>query len=163
VELNLLLNTHFEGWHEAVFPNEVNHHGIYNGINLAGLDLPRLILALESDSTLTIAKFLGREVPFYKVLIPNTPNFELPRRYPWMMAGLPNEKPAAWEVSFAASGLPLRIASSDRVVNKAELSWLKSSPVDARYLTRGIVAGRGSSAHLTDSGKGLMRLLSFPD
>jgi hypothetical protein len=49
------------------------------------------------------------------------------------------------------------------VVNAAELSWLKSSPIDARYLTRENVAGRGSSAHLTQSGKGLMRLLTFPD
>jgi len=96
-------------------------------------------------------------------MIPNSPDFELPRRYPWMIAGPPNDKPASWEVSFAASGLPLRLTPSDRAVSSAELSWLKPSPVDARYLTRDNVAGRGASAHLSESGKRLMRLLTFPD
>jgi murein DD-endopeptidase MepM/ murein hydrolase activator NlpD len=163
VELNLLLNTHFEAWHEATFPSETNHHGIYNGINLAGLDLPQLILALRSNPSLTIPAFLNREQAAFKVLIPNSANFELPRRYPWMIEGLPNEKPASWEVSFADSGLPLRMHPSDRAVNGAELSWVKTSPLDARYFTRGNVAGRGGDAHLTDSGKALMRLLTFPD
>jgi murein DD-endopeptidase MepM/ murein hydrolase activator NlpD len=163
VELNLLLSSHFEAWHETFFANEVNHHGIYNGINLTGLDLPRLFLALQSDPALTIPLFLSRETPFYKVLIPNSTNFELPHRYPWMITGLPNEKPSSWEISFAASGLPLRIAPSSRVVSAPELSWIKPSPIDARYLTRENVTGRGATAHLTDSGKALMRLLNFPD
>jgi len=163
VELNLLLNTHFEGWHETFFRGEINRHGIYNGINLVGLDLQRFIIALRRNSALTIPAFLGREEVFYKVMIPNSPDFELPRRYPWMIAGPPNDKPASWEVSFAASGLPLRLTPSDRAVSSAELSWLKPSPVDARYLTRDNVAGRGASAHLSESGKRLMRLLTFPD
>ena len=163
VELNLLLSSHFEGWHATHFPSEVNHHGIYNGINLAGLDLPRLILALRQNPSLTIPAFLGKEEAFYKVLIPNSPNFELPRRYPWMVEGSPNDKPASWEVSFARSGLPLRIKTDARAVSAAQLSWLKPGSVDARYLTRENVAGRGQSAHLTESGNGLMRLLTFPD
>src|SRR4029077_19717850 len=136
VELNLLLNTHFEGWHETFFRGEINHHGIYNGINLAGLDLPRFIIALRHNSALTVPAFLGREEVFYKVMIPNSPAFELPRRYPWMVLGLPNDRPASWEVSFAASGLPLHLTPSSQAVSSAELSWLKPGPVDARYLTR---------------------------
>ncbi|MGB8342328.1 MAG: M23 family metallopeptidase [Chthoniobacterales bacterium] len=163
VELNLLLSSHFEGWHAAVFPDEINHHGIYNGINLAALDLPRLILALRGNPALTIPAFLSKEETFYKVIIPNSPDFELPRRYPWMAEGAPNEKPASWEVSFARSGVPLHLAPSNRVVSAPELSYLKSGPVDARYLTRDVVAGRGSSAHLSESGRALMRLLTFPD
>ena len=162
VELNLFLNDHFESWHEAVFPRETNHHGIYNGLNLAGLDLPRLILALRKDSSLTIPAFLAKEEVFYKVILPNSPNFQLPRRYPWMVEGSPNEKPVSWEVSFTRSGLPLRIAPSSRVVAGAEVSYVKSSPVNLRDLTRHL-AGRGSNAHLTDSGKAYMRLLTFPD
>ena len=163
VELNLLLNTHFEDWHEVVFPSEINHHGIYNGINLVGLDLPALILALRKTPGLTIPQFIRRETVSYRVLIPNAPNFELPRRYPWMIEGMPEENPASWEVSFAASGLPVRLQPSGRVVTAPELSWLRSSPVNARYFTRGNVTGRAGSAHLTQEGKALMRLLTFPD
>jgi len=163
VELNLLLNTHFEGWHETFFRGEINRHGIYNGINLAGLDLPRFVIALRRNSALTIPAFLGREEVLYRVMIPNSPDFELPRRYPWMVEGPPNDKPASWDVSFAASGLPLRLTPSNRAVSSAELSWIKPGSVDVRYLTRDNVAGRGPSAHLTKSGKALMRLLTFPD
>jgi len=163
VELNLLLNSHFEGWHDTFFRGETNHHGIYNGLNLTGLDLPRLLLAQRANPSLSIPAFLGREEVFYKVIVPNSPHFELPRRYPWMIERTPNEKPAAWEVSFARSGLPLRLTPSARAVSEAELTYVKPSPLDARYLTRGNVAGRGGNARLTDSGKALMRLLTFPD
>ena len=60
VELNLLLNDHFEAWHDTFFPSDPNYHGIYNGLNLAGLDLPRLILALRRNSSLTLPAFLAR-------------------------------------------------------------------------------------------------------
>lgn len=163
VELNLLLNDHFEQWHDTFFKNEPNRHGIYNGLNLAGLDLPRLLLALRGNPSLTLPAFLKKEAVFYKVILPASPNLQLPQRYPWMIESAPNEKPASWEVSFTASGVPCRLIPSDRVVAAAEIVYVKPSAIDCRNLTRGEVAGRGSSAHLTDSGKALMRLLTFPD
>jgi murein DD-endopeptidase MepM/ murein hydrolase activator NlpD len=163
VELNLMLNDHFERWHEAVYKGDPNRNGIYNGINLTGLDLARLYLALQKNSALTIPAFLAKEEVFYKVILPNSANFQLPQRYPWMIEGLPNEKPAAWEVSFTRSGLPLRVAPRSRNVREPEISFVQSSPIDYRYLTRGNLAGHGSKARLTDSGKALMRLLTFPD
>lgn len=162
VELNLLINDHFEAWHDANF-REPNRHGIYNGLNLAGIDLPRLILALRGNSALTLPAFLGKEEVFYKVIVPNSPNFQLPSRYPWMVVGSPNDKPAAWEISFARSGVPLRLTPSSKSISVAELSYVKPGPVDCRRLTRGTLAGRGTSARLTDSGRVLMQLYTFPD
>ena len=163
VELNLMLNDHFEEWHATFFKGEPNRNGIYNGLNLAGLDIPRLFLALRGNPSLTLPAFLAKEEVFYKVTVPNSPNFQLPRRYPWMIEGAPNEKPAAWEISFARSGLPLRLVPSRKSVREAQLSYVKAGRADYHILTRGIVAGRGSGAHLSDSGKTSMRLLTFPD
>jgi murein DD-endopeptidase MepM/ murein hydrolase activator NlpD len=163
VELNLMLNDHFEEWHATFFKGEPNRNGIYNGLNLAGLDIPRLFLALRGNPSLTLPAFLAKEEVFYKVSVPNSPNFQLPRRYPWMIDGAPNEKPAAWEISFARTGLPLRLVPSSKSVREAELSHVKPSRGDYHILTRGIVAGRGSGAHLSNSGKRTMRLLTFPD
>ncbi len=163
VELNLLLNDHFEEWHNTVFKSDPNRHGIYNGLNLAGFDLARLILAFRANPSLTIPAFLAREEIFYKVIVPNSPNFQLPQRYPWMMTGAPNEKPVAWEISFTRSGLPLRLTPNSKEVTAPELSYVKPSPLDCRNLTRGNVAGRGNSAHLTESGRALLRLYTFPD
>ena len=163
LELNLLLNDHFEEWHDTFFKSDPNYNGIYNGLNLAGLDLARLFLALRANSVLTLPAFLAREEVFYRVIVPNSPNFQLPRRYPWMIESAPDEKPVAWEVSFARSGLPLRLAPSGKTVSGPELSYVKPGPIDYRDMTRGNLAGRGASARLTDSGKAIMRLLTFPD
>src|SRR5216117_492835 len=32
---HLMLSHHFEEWHAAFFKNDVNHNGIYNGMNLS--------------------------------------------------------------------------------------------------------------------------------
>jgi murein DD-endopeptidase MepM/ murein hydrolase activator NlpD len=163
LELNLLLSREFESWYNAFFRNDPNHNGIYNGMNLAGLDIARLYLALHKDPSLSIPEFLGREETFYKVTVPKARHFDLPKLYSWMLGtGSQNEK-SSWEISFAQSGVPLRIESSDKGVTQPELSYVKKSSVDYSHLTRDIVSGHGANAHLTDYGKQLMRLLIWPD
>jgi len=163
LELNLMLSPEFESWYNAFFRNDPNHNGVYNGMNLAGLDIARLYLALRKNPSLTIPEFLGREETFYKVTVPKARHFELPKLYSWMLTtGSRNEK-SSWEVSFAPSGVPLRIESSDKSVMQPELSYVKKSSVDYSHLTRDIISGHGASAHLTDYGKQLMRLLIWPD
>ena len=163
LELNLMLSPEFESWYNAFFRNDPNHNGVYNGMNLAGLDIARLYVALHKNPSLTIPEFLGREETFYKVTVPKARHFELPKLYSWMVTtGSRNEK-SSWEVSFAPSGVPLRIESSDKSVMQPELSYVKKSSVDYSHLTRDIISGYGASAHLTDYGKQLMRLLIWPD
>jgi murein DD-endopeptidase MepM/ murein hydrolase activator NlpD len=163
LELNLMLSDQFEAWYNTFFRNDPNHNGIYNGMNLIGLDIARLYLALHKNPSLTIPEFLSREETFYKVTLPKSRHFELPKTYSWMLtAGGRNEKPS-WEVSFAKSGVPLRIESSDKNVTQPELSYVEKGSVNYSYLTRDIVSGRGDSAHLTDYGRQLMRLLIWPD
>ena len=163
LELNLMLSPEFESWYNAFFRNDPNHNGIYNGMNLAGLDIARLYLALRKNPSLTIPEFLGREETFYKVTVPKARHFELPKLYSWMLTtGSRNEK-SSWEVSFAPSGVPLRTESSDKSVMQPELSYVKKSSVDYSHLTRDIISGHGANAHLTDYGKQLMRLLIWPD
>ena len=163
LELNLMLSREFESWYNAFFRNDPNHNGIYNGMNLAGLDIARLYLALHKNPSLTIPEFLGREETFYKVTVPKARHFELPKLYSWMLTtGSRNEK-SSWEVSFTQSGVPLRIESSDKSVTQPELSYVKKSSVDYSHLTRDIISGHAANVHLTDYGRQLMRLLIWPD
>ena len=163
LELNLMLSPEFESWYNAFFRNDPNHNGVYNGMNLAGLDIARLYLALRKNPSLTIPEFLGREETFYKVTVPKARHFELPKLYSWMVTtGSRNEK-SSWEVSFAQSGMPLRIESSDKSVTQPELSYVEKSSVDYSHLTRDIISGHGANARLTDYGSQLMRLLIWPD
>src|SRR5947207_554137 len=163
LELNLMFSHQLKTCYNAFFRNDPNHNGIYNGINLAGLDIARLFLALRKNPALTIPEFLSREEVFYKVSLPKSPHFELPKLYPWMLvAGARNQK-SSWEVSFARSGLPLRIEPSDKQVTQPELSYVKRSSIDYSSLTRDVISGHGENAHLTNYGRQLMRLLIYPD
>src|SRR4029450_5131903 len=110
----------------------------------------------------TIPEFLSREETFYKVILPKSRHFELPKFYPWMLTTESRNEKSSWEVSFAQSGVPLRIEPSDKSVTQPELSYVKNRSVNYSYLTRDMVSGHGANAHLTDYGRELMRLLAWP-
>jgi len=163
LELNLMLSRQFEAWHATFFPNEPNHHGLYNGLNLAGLDIARLYLALQKRPALTIAEFLAEEETLYRVLVPASKNFDLVKFYPWMVREKPAGEPASWEVSFNRAGVPLKIQPGAKPVSQPELSYMKPSGVNPGVLTSDRISGHGANARLTDKGKQFMRLLAFPD
>jgi hypothetical protein len=97
------------------------------------------------------------------VILPKSQHFELPKLYRWMLTtGSRNEK-LSWEVSFAQSGVPLKIESSDKNVTQPELGYAKKISVDYSHTTRDMISGHGANAHLTDYGRQLMRLLIWPD
>jgi len=163
LELNLLLNRNFESWHNHFIKGDPNRQGIYNGVNLTGLDVARLYLALRRQPGLSIPEFLSGEETFYKVRLPAARNFELPKRYPWLLRDQPETSPGAWEVSFNRAGVPLRIEASPTAVLEPTLSFVKKTGGDYSGMTRGTIAGRGENARLSESGARLMRLLIWPD
>src|SRR6266508_970321 len=162
LELCLMFSREFEAWYSTFFRKDPNRHGLYNGMNLAGLDVARLYLALRKNPALTIPEFLAAEETFYKVTLPKARHFDLPTLYPWM-SGAGKRSGSSWEVSFARSGVPLRIESTDKRVTQPEVSYVKNSSAECSYLTRDIVSGRGANAHLTNYGAQLMRLLIWPN
>ena len=162
LELCLMFSRQFEAWYSTFFRNDPNRHGLYNGMNLAGVDVARLYLALRKNPALTIPEFLADEETFYKVRLPQARHFDLPALYPWMSAA-GKRGGSSWEVSFARSGVPLKIEPTDRRVTQPEVSYVKNSAAECSYLTRDVVSGRGANAHLSGYGAQLMRLLIWPN
>ena len=163
LELNLMLSRQFESWHDSLFKTDPNRNGLYNGLNLMGIDIARLYLALRERPALTIPEFLSQEETLYRVLLPDSGHFDLPKFYPWLLAQKSAERPVSWEISFNRAGIPLKIVPSAKQADGPELSFLKPTGIDASSLTRGHIAGRGQGAHLTDKGKRFLRLLIYPD
>ncbi len=163
LELNLMLSREFESWYNIYFRNDPNRHGLYNGLNLAGIDIARLYLALRKQPSLTIPEFLAQETTFYKVALPASKHFDLLKRYPWLLRSPAGRDAKSWEVSFAQSGVPLKVEPSSKAVAQPELTYFKKS--GARYgdLTRGTLTGRGDHASLSENGRHWMGLLIFPD
>lgn len=159
LELNLMLSRQFDAWHEAHFKNDPNRHGLYNGLNLVGIDIARLYLELQKQPSLTIPEFLAEEETLYRVLLPPSKNLDLAKFYPWMVRDKSVAEPASWEVSFNRAGVPLRIQANEKPVAEPELSYMKPSSVDGATLTMDRISGHGANAHLTDKGRQIMRLL----
>lgn len=160
LELNLIVNHRFQEWYNATHPQDPNHNGIYNGINLDGLDIAKLYLALKNNPSLTIPEFLRDKEAFYKVRIPKSSHFELLKNYPWMKTG---DGGRSWDVSFTRAGLPFKVEPSPEAVSQPQVVYVKKSAVDYRNWTQGNLAGRNGKAQLTLTGLNNTRLLFWPD
>lgn len=163
LELNLMLSRQFEAWHATYLKNDPNHHGLYNGINLAGLDIARLYLALRKRPALTIPDFLREQETFYEVTVRDSPHFDLRKLYPWMALGRASGTAAAWKISFTQSGVPKKIEPAAQSVTDPQISYIRRRNADYTFLTRGWIGGSGAGAYLTESGQRIMQLLTFPE
>lgn len=168
-ELNLLLSTGFDSYYQAqAGPTDPNKHGLYHGQNLAGMDVGRLYQELAKHPALTIPEFLAKEETFFKVLLPAGPQPpELLRLYPWMGPGstpaaTAAEHPAAWEVSFTRSGLPLKVLPAATAVPAPTLSFVQPASVPYWQLTHRLLFGAGKLGTLSPYGRKLAELIALP-
>jgi murein DD-endopeptidase MepM/ murein hydrolase activator NlpD len=163
LELGVLMSLRFEDWHKQNFASQ-NHHGIFNGINLAGIDVASFFLAHRENPNLSFSEFvLSRQVQF-KVLVPakkDEPEFLV--RHPWMRrpgdAGF-----KSWEIGFTGTGHVVSFTPSSKVVNQPTVSHIRPAEMNQTYLTRGLISGNGNEISLTRDGSRLVSLIldDFP-
>ena len=105
--------------YEAHFPDEVNRHGIFNGLNLAGVDVAHLYLRQEEDPEYSVRRLVEETPGFFSVTVPAQGMPDLLWRYPWLSPDLkgwlpefgePTDLAASWVFTF----FPVRLADSDR-------------------------------------------------
>ncbi len=159
VELNLMLNTHFTEWYAGGFAGSPNRHGNYNGLNLVGLDIAGLYLALQKNPTLTVPDFIKNTECMWKVLVPRKGDIEMAKNYPWLAEGCEQPSPS-WEISFAGGGLPLKIKPSAEAVTAPKAIWVKDEGVPVSYHTRGCVSGSVTKFALTSTGLHYVQLMT---
>ena len=152
VELNMLLHSDFDRWHEKT-ETTPNHHGLFNGINLVGVDVSKI---LASKGGLSIEKMVRNLPVYYKVLVPNTGKMEILKRYPWL--GKPSDAPA-YEISLAGSGIPVSVVPHKDKVAYPVVSWVRFSPTYHKFYTKDRLSGTGSTATLTKSGRQYIDLM----
>jgi murein DD-endopeptidase MepM/ murein hydrolase activator NlpD len=157
VELNMLLSSDFDAWHQASFSTP-NHHGIYNGINLLGVDLQGLFLANAKNPQLSIPEFVRGGEAAFRVRVSGTAKIELAGRHPWLLNGK-TSRGTSWEVTFTRWGFPMAVEASSSGVAEPMLTWVKDSGVPHYLHTRGLVTGSGSTGKLTAEGLRFIRLV----
>ena len=165
LEIAMLLSEHFASFYGQHWDPAPNVHGIYSGLNLTGVDVARLYREARKDPKLTIPKFLAGEETFFHVDVPGTATLDLLKRYPWM-AEVDTAKNASspqggWRISFAQSGIPLRVKRLQDTVAAARVTVAKPTVHPLQHVTCGIVAGTGMSGALTKSGTRLLALMTY--
>ena len=169
-EINMLVNQHFQIWHDSYYDTP-NWHKIYNGLNLVGLDVAGLYLALRHNPSLTIEAFVTKQPHYYKVIVPNKGIPDLIYRYswlsslrhPWLTRYRDNQRVKSWEISFTQSGLPIRVEPSGREVSEATASMVSPASISYSDLTNGIIAGSGASFRLSRKGDRYVDLFTTID
>jgi murein DD-endopeptidase MepM/ murein hydrolase activator NlpD len=141
VELNVMLSSQFDVWHSTGFRTP-NHHGIYNGMNLLGLDLQALYLAHAKDPALSVAAWMKRQEAWFEITVPASARLELLQTHPWLREATATSAPA-WQIRCTRWGLPIAIKPAPEAVSSPILSWLKTSDIPHYYATRGLISNSG--------------------
>jgi len=159
LELGFVLHTRYEDWHRAGGLS-TNHHGIYNGMNIAGADVAGYFLAHRENPELKFSEFIASQPVHFKVAVPGGETPEFVVRHPWIRRpGVTN--PSSWEIHFTATGLPVGFAPSDRKVTAPIVTAVRpSGKIPHRFVTRGLVSGEGSTATLSGGGRRLVSLVT---
>ncbi|MEM7144803.1 MAG: M23 family metallopeptidase [Verrucomicrobiota bacterium] len=157
-ELNMMLHRGFETWHDKSFSSP-NHHRIYNGLNLTGIDVAELYKAHSKNKNLSLPDFIQKTEPYFTVLAPKGPSLDLLNLYPWLGKKISRSDPS-WEITFSASGIPLKIESNSKAVTAPVVTWVKKSPTYHSYYTNGRLSGAGDNATLSSSGQSFIRLIT---
>lgn len=160
LEIALMLSGRFSEW----APKQLNYHGNFNGMNLAGADVAGYFLAHKANPNLSFSQYLASYPAYYKVTMPNSGAIDIATRYPWLIRSNAAKASSSWEVSFSETGMPLGIVASDRRVTQPTITMVRPSEIPHRFKTRGLLSGEGKQASLSRDGNNLLNLLSgnFP-
>lgn len=160
VELTMMLSERFQGWYGRHF-RSADHHGNFNGFNLAGLDVAGLFHAHRDNPATTIPEFFATLNPYFTVAVPNRGRLEILERYPWLGRDLERAGSApSWEISLTGYGLPVSITPGTRRVEIPEVVWVTPSKTNHSYHTLARITGTGSEAKLTSGGTRYIQLLA---
>lgn len=155
LEIALLHSPRFETWYGKHFTS-TNHHGIYSGFNLTGVDAAALYHSHKANPAITMAEFVRLTPVYYKVVVPNNGMLNVVQRYPWLQTE--QGSGPSWEISFTQTGIPVEVVPSSKAVTYPAISYVRPSKLNHSYATMGRITGVGDSAQLTGSGSRAIQL-----
>ena len=158
-EITLMLSSDFEAWHRKHFAGSPNKHGLYNGLNLVGLDPAPILLESSKNPSFRLSDHFRSRKPFYKITVPACTALSLIQRHPWLVPDGEPANPSAWMIAFTQTGFPVEARAANDPAGEPKVSWVADTHQSYHHATRGIIAGSPSGPHLSDSGKRFVQLL----
>lgn len=166
-EVGLLLSDRYPEWHRKTYPQGVNDHGIWNGLNLVGLDPRVLLLGRQATGrSFSLLNFVRCQTELFRVVVRGT-DFPWIKRYPALVQRNPvaeRDGVAGYEIAFNFSGLPFhlvpRAASEIRGRGAVQLLAVNEAEYQLRPCRR-LVSRNGNRWTLARNGELLISLLTF--
>jgi murein DD-endopeptidase MepM/ murein hydrolase activator NlpD len=152
LEVNMLMSTNFQQWFDRHLRPANNRHGIFNGMNMASIDVTSLFLEQRNNPGLTIEEFLTSKKPHFTVAVPANATFDWMQRYHFLVDDQGIEYPNSWEISFTQWGLPVAVRASERIVHEPVAISVERSRLNYELLTNGYISGSGERFHLSQRG-----------
>lgn len=163
LEFCMLMNKGFQRWYDLMRIQTPNKHGVYNGLNLIGMNPADVLEMCRNGVPFSLRSYVASQGFQYKVRIPAAGRLDVVRRYPFLLQQGPSN-PVSWEVAFAGSGLPLSVKPSSVPCAEPVVFEAVPHPFSQLYRTVNRVQGSSKAPVLTVSGKNYMKLLSLnPD
>lgn len=161
MEIGLLLNDSYQRWHDARFAGR-NHHGIYNGLNLRGVDVSSLYLTLAARPGLAFWEFIRSQPVAFRLALPGQYPLAILERYPWLsvdgsMYG--DESPGAWLVGFTREGVPVEVSFRDAPVSEPEVVFVAEDIRRGHLSTGGWLVRNGRDYRVGPAGRSYAALL----
>lgn len=169
LEIALFMNKDFDAWYRKQIPGAKNDHGMFSGLNLAGLD-PRM-LYLEQKRLgyrFNLVEFVQSHPELCRVRI-RKKNLNFTQRYQALVEtnpAIPEESIAGYEVVLAYTGTPVKFIplTAEMLSGRPEVELISvDETVQKKYRCRKLVTRSGSKWRLAANGEKVISLLMFRD
>ena len=156
VEICLLLNSAYDQ-----LGDPLNKHGIYNGMNLAGMNAADFLLACRDGKPLSLTQYMAGLEEHYRVRVPCVGTMDLLRRHPFLYKGDWKTRPRSLEIAFTAEGVPIAVYPGREAASAPVLVSCKPMPTVQQNCTVNRVKNSSADAALTVSGTKYVNNLLF--
>ena len=148
-EITLFLNEAFIPWFKKHMPGARNDHGIWNGMNMTGLDPLAVFQAQQREGkNFSLVRFIRSQPELCRVVVRDR-EFPFPQRYPRLVDRNPvaeKEGVAAWEIAVTFNGTPIRLTP------KAASELKSKATYNVTYVDEGLLAKNPCGKLLKKSG-----------
>lgn len=158
LEICLLIHSQYDQ-----FCPPANKHGIYNGLNLIGINPEPVLLACKDGQPLSISRHWKSLREHYRVRTPYPGQMpDLLKRYPFLKQGDWSKQPHSLDIALSAEGIPLAVYPSDQIVQTPQIIFCAAAPTVQQNVTFNRVKNSSKDAALTASGVRYIQHLMRP-
>lgn len=148
-EIGLRLTDNFQKWYDAQKFQSLNEHGVWNGMNMVGLDTLDFFRKAADGKIDSVEDYFKTIPEAFRLRVRSSGTPSLVRRYPALVDGAIPSGTDVWDVAFSWYGMPIRIKPVPNAGNAGKVQILKmNKPLLAMTKCRSTLISRDGGVSL---------------